>query len=607
MARRRVTAEVAYAGPQVPTPPSSSFSGSIPAHRPRRIRRVEGSSESEAPSSIGDDEIHNEDYRAGGPHLVRLPGLSEPLKRHDPLDVAWDEVLDVPVHNILERYHVNISSVAVVRRCFTDTPEKYDTVLVIARKQNLASDSWFRACKDMLRLFRSKGFMQLNVEILDERANPQIVSYPISPNDPFVGAWNSIRPQVLNILGRNDWTSLYVIRRRVKDQREGPITVSITVTEESTNDWARIRDEIVRLLDSSGQYAVAVDICRGDIWQMAYDRTPILENRDWDTRAKLGGSLGPRGSRESASTFGGFVNLQNPISGQWVRFGLTNFHCVVAGSNSHPSYEGWVKNGIKPKGCKDLKLDSPALKDHESALQDNRDKLEKKRNHSLPQDIIQRILDDDPSVRLGDKMQYEMLKSQIRDIEATIQRATSFGPDKRYLGFVFAASGFTVNPRKQLLDWALINVDTRRITANEIPTTKTVNPKYAGEYGVSTPVMSGTASAEEDAIVFKTGRTTGFTAGTVNGIKLSDLQGWTTNAQGEREFIRGTAVVVSPFDCNIPFGAPGDSGSFVMNREGKFVGLYVGGDYKNNISLFIEAQCLFEDIKRVTNCRDVRI
>ncbi|KAM5458288.1 hypothetical protein MaudCBS49596_000201 [Microsporum audouinii] len=607
MARRRVTAEVAYAGPQMPTPPSSSFSGSIPAHRPRRIRRVEGSSESEAPSSIGDDEIHNEDYRAGGPHLVRLPGLSEPLERRDPLDVTWDEVLRAPVRSILDRYRVDMSSAVPVRRCFNVVSERYDTILILARKHNLASDSWFRACKDILQLFRSKGLMQLNVEILDKRANPRIVTYPISPDDPFVRAWNSIRPQVLSILGRNDWTLLYVIRQRVEDQREGPITVAITVAEESINDWTRIRDEIVQLLDSNGYYGVAVNIRRGDIWNMAQYSHAFLEDRDWDTRAKLGGSLGPQGSRESASTFGGFVDLQSSVSGQWTRYGLTNFHCVVADAKSDKSYNEWVKNGIRPEGCKDLKLDSPALKDHESALAHYQNELDTGRKDLPPNDVVQRILDGDPSIPNSHKVRYRLQKSIVRDIEATIQRATPFGPDQRYLGFVYAASGFTVNPRKQLLDWALIDVDRRRITANEIPANDAVNPKYRAKYVPSAPVMSGTASVDEHDLVFKIGRTTGFTGGRVNGIKLSDLQGWTTNAQGEREYVQGTAVVVGSLNHNIPFGEPGDSGSFVMNSDGQFVGLYIGGDVDNQTGLFIEAQCLFEDIKRVTNCRNVRI
>ena len=70
--KRRVSAEVTYAG-ALPTPSPSSSSGSNAAYQLNRVRRTEGSSESEASSAIGDSEVYNEDFRTGGPHLVRLP------------------------------------------------------------------------------------------------------------------------------------------------------------------------------------------------------------------------------------------------------------------------------------------------------------------------------------------------------------------------------------------------------------------------------------------------------------------------------------------------------------------------------------------------------
>ncbi|EZF26665.1 hypothetical protein H103_01209 [Trichophyton rubrum CBS 288.86] len=601
--KRRVSAEVTYAG-ALPTPSPSSSSGSNAAYQLNRVRRTEGSSESEASSAIGDSEVYNEDFRTGGPHLVRLPAFNHHLTQNDPLLVAWEDKLDAPVRTILKNYNVDIIGVGPLRRSSTSSTEKYDTALVTARKHVVTSDSWFRACKEMLQLFRSQWFMQLNVEIIDTRANPQLISYPVSVSDPFVDSWRVLRPVVLEILANSDWTLLCVVRRRGVNQPEGPITVALTVTEESVNDWTAVRDAIVKLLDSRGHYNVAVEICRSNIWHASSFDDPVLSRRDWDVRAKPGGSLDPRGSTSSASTFGGFIDLQNPISGQWKRFGMTNFYCVIAGSESHPSYERWINEGIKPGDSNNLQLDHPALQDHESSLRYYRKEVDEVRR-DVPDSLRQRILSGDPSVSRSQRIVYERQQATLSEIGETLRIATSFDQQKRYLGSVSAASGFKVNKKRQLLDWALVDVDKHRITVNEIPPDGTVSSKYR-VYTPPQPIMTGTSSVDEGDRVFKVGRKTGFTGGTVNGIRLSDLQGWVINAQGQREYVQGTATVILPWKCDT-FGDPEDSGSFVMNNEAKFIGLYVGGDRDRNIGLVIETQGLFEDIKEVTKCRDVRI
>ncbi|KAF3480734.1 uncharacterized protein GIQ15_06081 [Arthroderma uncinatum] len=557
--QRRVNSEVAYAGPLPTPPPSASTSSGTSNPYPKRVRRVEGCSESEAAYTIGDAEVHNEDFRCGGPHLVRLPAFNDHLTPNDPLNVAWDEHLEGPVREILNCYRIDLTggiAVGPLRRSSTGKREKYDTALIIAQKHSLTSDVWFRACKEILQLFRSKGFMKLNVEIIDDRANPTLTTYPASLTDPFVESWTILRPTILEILGENDWTLLYVVRRRSKNHHEGPITIAITVTEESTKEWSAIRDEIVRLLDSRGHHDVAIAICRANVWHGSSFDDQVLGHRDWDVRAKLGGSLGLRGSADSASTFGGFVELQN------------------------------------------------TLLDHESAIAGYQKGLDDKR-HSIS-NLRQRILADDPSVSKGDKILYERQQAAINEIEDTIWAATSFGQQKRHLGSVFAASGFKTSPQKNILDWALIDVEDSRITSNEIPPDGGVSPDFFTTYCPPQPIMSGTTSVAEGNHVFKIGRRTGFTAGIVNGIKLCDLQGWVTNSQGQKECVRGTALLILPHACET-FGDPGDSGSFVMDGQGRFVGLYFGGDRERNAGLVTEAPNLFEDIKKVTGCRDVRI
>lgn len=467
LSKPRINAEVTYAG-ALPTPPPPSSSGSIPAYRTNRVRRTEGSSESEASSAIGDLEVYNEDFRSGGPHLVRLPAFNHHLTPNDPLLVAWEDKLEAPVRTIIKNYNIDIIGVGPLRRSSTRSAEKYDTALVTARKHAVTSDSWFRACKEMLLLFQSKGFLQLNVEIIDTRANPQLISYPVSVSDPFVDSWHVLRPIILEIIAKSDWTLLCVVRRRNMNHFEGPITVALTVTEESTNDWTAVRDRIVELLDSRGHYNVAVEICRSNIWHTSSFDNPVLNRRDWAIKAKPGGSLGPRGSTTSASTFGGFIELQHPISQEWKRFGMTNFHCVIAGYESHPSYERWTKEGIKPgDNSNNLQLDHPALQDHELSLRHYRKEIDEVRC-DVSGSLRQRILSGDPSVSISQKSIYKRQQATLRELGETLRIATSFDQQKRYLGSLYAASGFNINKQGKFLDWALVDVNKCRLSVNEV-------------------------------------------------------------------------------------------------------------------------------------------
>lgn len=468
--------EVSYAGPQLDSSSllSPSPSGSSASRRPRR---TQGSSESDGvPPILGDSEIWNEDFHCGGPKLVRLPGMNQHLRQTDPLQVAWEDQLKKPIMEIIKRHNIDYMSTGVLRRAHrandSGTTNWHDTVLITARKHAL-DDSWFRACKEMVQFLREKGFMNLNVEILDRRATQRTLTFPISAADPFVAAWETLRLDILNVLGDKQWIILSVVRRG-KEEAPKHITIAITITEDSTDEWSAVRERILQLLDTRRHYSVAVEISRGRLWYATPSmptEDPVLCKRDWDVKARFGGSLGPRRSEASASTFGGFLEVEQP-NGKWDKLGVTNYHCVIAGKGaaSWPSLPEWTRYGMKPgEKRNEINLDHPSLRDHNHSLQRYRSLIEADRS-LVPEDIRRRIGEGDPSVPRSAKKRHESTLASVKRSQDLIQHGIDFlASGKQYLGRVHAASGFRLRAgNDRLLDWALVDVVQDRISQNEV-------------------------------------------------------------------------------------------------------------------------------------------
>ena len=105
------------------------------------------------------------------------------------------------------------------------------------------------------------------------------------------------------------------------------------------------------------------------------------------------------------------------------------------------------------------------------------------------------------------------------------------------------------------------------------------------------------ANGEECLLVVKHGLTTGTTIGRVTG-----MESFTRNVN---EYgIRDTSmeIAVLPYgNANGPFSAPGDSGSIVLDRKGRILGMLNGGAgsiYKTDITYLTPYSYIDKDIKK---------
>lgn len=103
---------------------------------------------------------------------------------------------------------------------------------------------------------------------------------------------------------------------------------------------------------------------------------------------------------------------------------------------------------------------------------------------------------------------------------------------------------------------------------------------------------TGTEEIVEGMPIFKQGRATDFTAGTVGRIK-ADIN------LGDDQIVYSAWVVEGWFQK--AFAEPGDSGAVCWDQFGEWCGLLFGGA-TNGFGYFIPAQVIVDDVNAVTGC-----
>jgi hypothetical protein len=113
---------------------------------------------------------------------------------------------------------------------------------------------------------------------------------------------------------------------------------------------------------------------------------------------------------------------------------------------------------------------------------------------------------------------------------------------------------------------------------------------------------------ETGETVYKIGRTTGVTKGTVNELRSTkNLKSWEVQGKNQSRYPTAQVWTILSKSKEKLFCEPGDSGSAVFTLGGNFKGLLVGGfcELNQDVAYFISGCDIFEDIKEITGADEV--
>ena len=329
----RSSDEQAYAGPAEQSALKSDSSSGLPTPSPTpsppRARRTGGLPDEFTPQDK--DGIRVEERRVGGPHLCRLPAKTSIVRSDDPISTNW-KVISPKVSEIVQRHGISKTQITVTRRSWwkdTRAEKHWPITITIWAMKYTTEELWHGLCSEILSLLTNHGYPDLNVEIIDPEVAKPTISYPLRASDTIVTAWPDLKTQIIEIVKSTDCSALQLLRRG-KDAAadRNPVTVVLTIPENSSDDWVNVREQIVTILDKHQFFHVAVEIGIGTNWHGRDIFSQPLPDRAWEIPAQAGISMGPFRTWSSSATFGGFVELQD-AKGHWTRYGITCHHAAL--------------------------------------------------------------------------------------------------------------------------------------------------------------------------------------------------------------------------------------------------------------------------------------
>ncbi len=527
------------------------------------------------------------EHRIGGPRpLLFLPLISDHPERNLSLGGRpFDRRLFQPIMiDKLRQYNVTWSFCDFVhRRPTPDQLTSEDLTLLIVSER---SQGWIPALENIREFYVSVGFNDLQVEFIEPFLynGPTISRVP--SDDRLEAAWSKeILPSIQQRLKHSRWLSIGLVRRGFgPDPSEHPVTVSITISAEPVDDdWPEKVADVNNICSKASHIDMEVDVGHGSSSRAVITGTPDegeIPSSSYDRQLGMGRSMsteeGPPG------TFGGVVELFKAGQSRGI-YGLTCHH-VVGGDRGHDVNE-------RPQEVMGRRVIAPAVDHH------------KRSTASYEAAIAEADDSDRASGRLAQAqaaMTHNNSAFNAHGPLGTVKACSGEGPDIYFPNTI---------ARK---DWALLALDpARQPPVNQLPVGDEVPPGYRLKLRPAHPQahLQGSATwkilgRDDEYTVFLMGQKTGFT--------MVDRNDYVTAFKyPHEEKLEGFAgsTEMAFFRKRVPFAERGDSGGFLFNVRGTWLGMLFARVWRADYSVgFLESsEYIIEDIKRETGSDDVRL
>ena len=610
---------------EMPTPPQTEGS-SQPSHPLKRRRVQDSSTEGSDLSGISRSSAGAytaERFRVGIPALQLLPLSETTLPSTTPALIKFREFLP-RIEQILRDREVEYdeNEVELLHRNIPGEELSEDdlTVVILAEWSDDADgQKWLLAAEDIHAVLLSSYLTRrIKVELLSWELTAPRTMLPLESNHPLVGAWTRVNSRIHTVMEetarlQEAWKSIDVLRLGyVREDNQGtPVTISITVDWNlNRQDWALAERQIRQVLDDEELHDVKVEFERGDVYPMIFPlRTPTqtrtaddpdVHAQEYPQRVPMGSDFGPekyfpKGNGPSA-TIGGYLELLQADQ-TYQKYAFTNYHCVRGTLEGFTYTEGPEGSDVKAevpinsqsdeidnKGMgpmsdrTNMTFESPSRRKHNFTLQYHDEEIQLRRSLSVS------------------KPKRQLLDELIADHERRrAQKVQFFDEERHKYGQLWMCSGLKQRTKNNgRLDIALIDVKSIRIRDNRVPNVSAWPVGLAPTLACG-KLLHGLESCKEGVNlgrVYKVGSATGNTSGHISAIKSDVRMEWDKRLNIKNHSTEYCFVT----RISVPFASHGDSGSFLFDDFGSWVGAAFGGSTKAGVR---------EVLNYVTDAQDI--
>ncbi|KAL5342149.1 hypothetical protein BJX70DRAFT_386274 [Aspergillus crustosus] len=585
--------EISYASPRTQPQATSIFAPSPPSVRSRRSG---GSSSDQTPVPAADGFLES-DLRAGGPQLCESPcetiyKLPPGLKNYHLLTGPESYQLLVQLGDICRQDSLSHSRIIFCgrRSMYEPTRDPIVTLLVVASRGDSAQPSWITLSRKLFHYLHDRGLKGVSVEIVDPKSEQRPMIHGCLPNDSIFPIWRQVAMAIFNHIDQTGVFTIGCFRIGNSNERlRCAPTILLGVDRNVKRDWKQVREAVVGVLDAHGLNTVAViirkdnQVTRGGSLDSG-DKGATPEDCRHDP--KLGTSICPGGMKDGQGTLGGWVEVKNPKSGDWIPFALTSSHCCFPADDGLSAadlevIQKWKRHGVRPNDADSARLlpvDSPSYRDIKRGLDNLAHRIGKEESEKVYREVEELKANDEFVMPLLER-RWKVTVTAIAQLQGERHIIKQFFHESTHrLGSVFAASGFrevqsTDDPNKlSVRDWALI-------------------PPTRDPAGLTQLAGFDTALPTIDQDLFKIGRATGYTEAKYGNLCTCKI---TTRIVNGKEVHIPTWEHVMLWLGQLAI-QDGDSGSLVFSHDGADVGY------------FTATRDLLADIKHITGVKEVRL